>query len=65
MEACLRPLVSWRLITTIIKERKNDIGEIEKFKKYSQNNVRIVYNSLCECVCVCVEFTCVLLCLVV
>ena len=31
-----------------------DIWEIEKIEKYSQKNVRIVYNSLCVHVCVCV-----------
>ena len=25
---------------------------MEKIEKYSQNNVRILYNSLCVCVCV-------------
>ena len=42
----LQPLVSCRLI---IRQQKKDIGEIEK---YSQKNVRVVYNSFCVCVCV-------------
>ena len=49
MDAYLRPLVSRRLIPTIIKQRKKDIGEIEK---YSQKNiyVRTAYNSfVCAC----------------
>ena len=52
MSAYLRPQVSYRVTTIIIRQRKKDIGEIEKIKKYSQMNVRIVYNSLCVCVCV-------------
>ena len=45
-----------------------DNEEIEKIEKYSQKNVRIVCNSLCErvcvcvCVCVCVGYICILLC---
>ena len=60
MDAYLQPLVSCRLITTIIRLRKKDIGEIEKIKKYSQKNGKVVYNSFCVCVCVCV-FVCVCL----
>ena len=44
METCLQLLVSCCLMT-IIRQRKKDIGEIEKIIKYSQENVRIVYNS--------------------
>ena len=51
MGAYLRPHVSRRLITTIIRQRKKDIGEIEKC---SQKNVRIMYNSSCVCIYVCV-----------
>ena len=69
MDAYLRPLVSCCLFTTIIRQRKKAIGEIEKIEKYSQKNidVRIAYNSLCVCVCVCVcvDYICVLLCVVV
>ena len=35
MDACLRPLVSCRLYMTIIRQRKKDFEEIEK---YSQKN---------------------------
>ena len=38
-----------------------DNEEIEKIKKYSQKNVRIVYNSLCLCECM-RGYICVLLC---
>ena len=62
MDTCLQPQVSCRLITTITRQRKKDIGKIEK---YSQKELRIVYNSLCVCVCVCVDYNCVLLCVVV
>ena len=48
MVAYQRPLVSCCLITTIIRQRKKDIGEIEK---YSQKNVRDVYISFCVCMC--------------
>ena len=34
MDAYLRPQVSFRFITTIIRQRKKDIGEIEKIEKY-------------------------------
>ena len=67
MDAYLRPLVSCRLITTIIRQRKNDIGEIEKIEKYSQTNVydRIAYKTscVCVCVCVCIDYFRVLLCM--
>ena len=55
MGAYLRPLVSWHLIMTIFKQRKKDIGEIEKFVKYNQKNfyVGIVYNTVCLCLCLC------------
>ena len=59
MEVCLRPMVSCRLITIIRQRMKG----IEKIKKYSQKNVRIVYNSLL--VCVCVDYICMLLCVVI
>ena len=38
------------LLTTIARQRKKDIEQIEKFGKYSQKNVRIGYISLCVCV---------------
>ena len=44
-----RPQVSCSLITTIIRIRKKDIGEIKKI-------------DLCMCVCLCVDYICVLLC---
>ena len=47
----MQPLVSCRLTLTIIRQRKNDIEEIEK---YSQKIFRVLYNSFCMCVCVCV-----------
>ena len=50
MEACLRPQISWRLINDNHKaenERFWRNRKIEKYKKYSLKNVRIVYNSLC------------------
>ena len=65
IEACLRPQISCHPLTTIIRQRKKDIGEIEK---YSQKNVRIVYNSLCVCVPMCVFmciYTCVCVCVFV
>ena len=34
-------------------------------EKYSQKNVRIGYNSLRVCVCVCIDYICVLFCVVV
>ena len=40
-------------------DRTKDNEEIEK---YSEKNMRIVYNSLYVCVCVCVGYICVLLC---
>ena len=47
MEACLWPQVLWSFI--------NDNHQAEKIQKYSQKNVRIVYNFFfCVCVCVCV-----------
>ena len=65
MEADLQPLVSCRLIMTMIWQQKIDIKEIEKIEKYSQKNVfvRIAYNSVClyVCVCVCVDHICILL----
>ena len=52
MNSYLRPLVSCCLFTTIIRQRKKDITEIEEIEEYSQNvYVRIVYDSF-ECVCV-------------
>ena len=57
MDSYLRPLVSCRLITTIIRQRNKDVREIKKIKKYSQKNiyVGIVYNcvGVCRCVCMC------------
>ena len=40
-----------------------DIGEIEKIEKFCQKNIRIVYNSVCVyvCVCICVGYICVIL----
>ena len=50
MEAYLRPQVSWHFIKmTIIRQRTKDNEEIEKIEKYSQKNVRIVYNLWCVC----------------
>ena len=71
MDAYVRLLVSCRLYTTIIRQKKKDFGEIEQIKKYSQKNfyVRIAYNSLCLCVgglylriAVCGRCDCVLNC---
>ena len=45
MDAYLRPLVSCCLITTIIRLRKKDFGEIEK-----SMNRKILSN---ECICNC------------
>ena len=42
-------------LMTITRQRKKDIKEIEKIEKYSQENVRIVYNSFCVYVCLCVK----------
>ena len=41
MGAYLRPLVSYRLYMTIIWQKKTDLGEIQKSKKYSQKNVYV------------------------
>ena len=50
---------------TIIKQKAKDIGEIEKIEKYSQKNVRIVYNSFRVRICICASYICVLLCVIV
>ena len=67
MDAYLLLLVSCRLYTTIIRQRKKDFGEIEKIEKYSQRmfilGFRIIL-CVCVCVCVCVDYICVLLCVV-
>ena len=48
MVAYLRPLVSCRLYTTIIRQRKKDFGEIKK--KKSKNTVkRMLTLELCLC----------------
>ena len=47
-------------ITTITRQRKKDIGKIEK---YSKTNVYVV--CVCVCVCVFLDYICVLLCVVV
>ena len=48
MKACLQPQVSWSFIKmTIIRQRMKDNEEI---KKYWQEYIRIVYNSLHVCV---------------
>ena len=60
MDAYLWPSDLCHLITTIIRQRKKDIGDIEK---YSQKNVRTVYSSFC--LCVCVDCICILLCVVI
>ena len=43
-----------------------DNEEIKKIEKYYQKNVRILYNSLCECVWVyvyvCAGYICVIMC---
>ena len=67
MEAYLRPLVSCCLYTTIIRQKKKDLGEIEKIEKYSEKNVyvRIAYNFWCVCVCVCIDYICILLCVAI
>ena len=64
MDAYLRSLVLCRLYTTIIRQIKKDLGEIEKREKYCQKNVyvRITYNPLSVCV---VGYICVLLCVVI
>ena len=63
MDVYIRLEVSCRLITTIIRQRKKDIGEIEKIEIYSQKNLRIVCVCMCVCVyvCACVDYICVLL----
>ena len=48
-------MVSRCLITTIIRQRKKDIGEIDKIEKYSHLDVRVVYNCLCVFMCVFVK----------
>ena len=40
MDAYLQPLVSCRLYTSIIRQRKKDLIEIEKFEKYCQKILR-------------------------
>ena len=58
MDAYLRPLVSYCLYTTIIRKKKKDFGEIEKIEKLqSKERVHL-------CVCVCVEYISVSLCVV-
>ena len=54
MDAYLQPQCSCHLIMTIIRQRKKDIGEIERIKKYSLNNVyiEIVYITFCVCICI-------------
>ena len=54
IEAYLRLLVSCRLYTTIIRQRKKHFVEIEKIEKYNQKNiyVRVMYKSFCVYVCV-------------
>ena len=67
MDAYLLPRVSCRLITTIIRQRKKDIGEIEKTEKYCQKNFTLGLHiplCVCVCVCVCLDYICVLLCVV-
>ena len=58
MNAYLRPMVSSRLYTTIIWQKKKAFREIVK---YRQKNVyvKIAYNSLCVCVCVCGLYLCI------
>ena len=50
MDAYLRQVVSCCVYTTIIRQRKKDFREIEK---YCQKDVyfRIAYNSFCVCMC--------------
>ena len=51
----LRPLLSYCLLATIIRQKKKDLEEIKKFEK---NTVKRMFTlelrtTLCECVCVC------------
>ena len=64
MEIRLPPLVSWCFINDNHQAENEKKKKLKKIEKYSQKNVRIVYNSLCvcECVCVCVGYICILLC---
>ena len=48
MDAYLWPLVSRRLIKTIIRQKKKNIGEIEK---YSQKNICVWIVYFCVCLC--------------
>ena len=68
MEACLRPQVSWCFINDNPQVESERWWRNRKSEKYSQKNVKIVYNSLCvrefvcAYVCVCVGNISVLLC---
>ena len=64
MDACLRPLVSCRLITTNHQAEKGRYWRNRKNRKIQENvYVRIEYNSVR--VYVCVDYICVFLCVVV
>ena len=67
MEACLQPYVSCQLSNDNNQQRTKNIGKSENVEKYSQKNVRIVYNSMdiYVCLCVCVDYICVSFCVIV
>ena len=56
----LRP-VPCRLITTIIKHRKKDIGKIEE----SKNTAKRLLGFGITLLCICVDYICVLFCVIV
>ena len=52
MDAYLQPLVSCRLNTTIIRQKKEDFGGIEKISYKDDMPLNMC---VCVCVCVCVK----------
>ena len=60
MEVCLRHLVSWSFTNNDHQADNERSEEIEKPWKIESKTIVIVYKSLC--LCVCVGYSCVLLC---
>ena len=56
MEDCLRQQVSCCLIMMIIRQRKKDIGEIEKIKEYKNAVKRKLRLCITLYVCVCLIY---------